>query len=71
MFGRTRMAPNSLTLREPASVVSRQIFLVDSWMGPVFSVLQPEVEAPFLTLVLDPSLMSVCNESVIILNHKR
>ena len=48
-----------------------QVFEVDLWMGPVLFVLQSEVEAPFLPLVLGPSLMSVWIVSVIILNHNR
>lgn len=45
--------------------------LVDLWMGLVFLVLWSDSEAPFPTLVLAPSPLSVWIVGVIILIHKR
>ena len=51
--------------------VFSQVFLVGSWMGLVFFVLRSDVKAPFPTIVLDPSPISVWIVWVIILKHER
>jgi hypothetical protein len=44
VLGGTHMAPNSLKMHKPVSVVLCQVFLVGSWMELVFLVLQSKLQ---------------------------
>jgi hypothetical protein len=57
--GRTYMALNTYIAWPRVFCELSQILLGFSWMGLVFLVLQSVVKAPFPSLVLSPSLMSV------------